>query len=103
MKFVFSLCLLLLGGGAMARPVILLTYHLQEKRAQSLRWVLEQEMNIPSILISLERRQYPCQKNTRAVAHICIENGGQVKAPWMRYDIIERNIKPFYRESSGSR
>ena len=87
----------------MARPVILLTYHLQEERAHSLLAAMEQEMNIPPILITLEKRQRPCEKNTRTIAHICVEDGGEVKAPWMRYGIIERNIKPFYSEESGGR
>lgn len=101
MKFVFSLWLVLFAEWAMARPVILLTYHLEEAKAQSLQKTLEQEMNIPPVLISLERKQSPCKKNIKAVAHICVADGGEVKAPWMRYDIIKRNIKPFYQKESG--
>ena len=98
MKFAFSLWIIFITQWVSARPVILLTYRLEEKRAQSLRRTLEKEMNIPSILISLERKNIPCEKNSHTIAHICVEDGGQVKAPWMRYDVINRNIKQFYQE-----
>ena len=98
MKFVFSLGIIFFAQYVLARPVILFTYRSEEEAARSLRRTLEEKMNIPPILISLERKSIPCEKNTQAVAHICIEDGGPVKAPWMRYDIIDRNIKPFYQE-----
>ena len=98
MKFVFSLVIFLFAQWTLARPVILLTYRSEEEKARSLRKTLENEMNIPSILISLEKKSIPCEKNPQAIAHICIEDGGHVKAPWMRYDIINRNIKEFYQE-----
>ena len=101
MKFVFSLGMILWVQWAWSRPVILLTYRLEKERALSLRKTLEEEMNIPSVLISLEKKNRPCSKNTQAVAHLCIEDGGKVRTPWMRYDIIARNIEPFYREESG--
>ena len=98
MKFAFSLSVLFFTQWVFARPVILLTYRTEEKKARSLKVTLEKEMNIPSILISLEKKNTPCKKNSQAIAHICVEDGGHVKAAWMRYDVIARNIKEFYQE-----
>ena len=97
MKFVFSL-VIFLAPIAWARPVILLSYHQEEEQVQSLRKTLEEGMNIPPILISLEKKRDPCKKNTQAIAHICVEDGGKVKAPWVRQDVVKRNINPFFQE-----
>ena len=107
MKFAFKLLsaitigfCLVFPGNSHGRPIIVLTYNHHYKTAKRLYQILEQEMGFPKVLLTLKRQKLPCKKIANAIAHICVEDSGNITAPQMRYDIIKRNFHTFYMPPS---
>ena len=90
-------CLLLgtLPAGAMARDLILITYHQAESLAVQTAQIMEEKTGIPASLIQLRQVATPCVPNRQTIWHLCLANDGRLKTLHQNQTVLQRSFAIF--------
>lgn len=100
MKFIFKLCFSLFISTAIvkahARDMVVITYHTKVERAQLIKSILENEINLPANLIRLYRQRSPCQRRSLPIVQICIDENEQMHFVVFNDEVVLNSFNVFW-------
>lgn len=79
----------------LAREIVIITFDREAATAQKVSELIQTELRIPSLLISMRQKKTPCSMIKRAVIQICINNDGNMSFPVYEQEIVRNTLSMF--------
>lgn len=81
-----------------ARELISITHFKNIEKAIWVKAILISEFAIPQNLITISEEKSACLKNENALWHICVDENGEMRVPWIKQEIVKKSFSVFKKE-----
>lgn len=81
-----------------ARELISITHFNNIEKAARVKAILISEFAIPQNLITITEVESACLKNESTLWHICVDENGEMRIPWIKQEIVKKSFSVFKKE-----